>query len=146
MLFVLERKETNLLSYATRSSTQFIYDDGVKAPDFESILKDVFNKYRTESRVVVDSDLRNGEVLSLEDNQCRYSWIIWVDIGNNELTLLSKVNMDFFTDLVISLHHYDSEWISQQMLENDPIYKFLKAAPTSPSKVASSPKGNYIIS
>lgn len=145
MLFVLERKETNLLSCATRSSTQFIYDDGVKAPDFESILKDVFNKYRTESRVVVDSNLKDGEVLSLEDNQCHYSWIIWVDTGNGDLVLLSKVNIDFFTDLVISLHHYDSEWISQQMLENDPIYKFLKSAPTSLSKAVSSPKGDYVL-
>ena len=145
MLFVLERKETNLLSYATRSSTQFIYDDGVKAPDFESILKDVFNKYRTESRVVVDSNLKDGEVLSLEDNQCHYSWIIWVDTGNGDLVLLSKVNIDFFTDLVISLHHYDSEWISKQMLENDPIYKFLKSAPTYSSKAVSSPKGDYVL-
>ncbi len=143
MLFVLERKETNLLSQATKSYTKLIHDNGTKAPDFESILKDVFNEYRTESRIVVDSRLKDGEVLTLEDNQCRYTWIIWVDTGNNELTLLSKVNMDYFTDLVITLHHYDSEWISKQMLENDPMYKFLKAAPTS--NTTGNPKGNYII-
>lgn len=144
MLFVLERKEINLLSQTTRSYTRLIHDDGTKAPDFESILKEVFNKYRTESRVMVDSNLKDGEILSLEDNQCHYSWIVWVDKGDGDLILLSKVNMDFFTDLVIALHHYDSEWISQQMLENDPIYKFLKAAPTSSQRTSNSSKGNYV--
>jgi hypothetical protein len=143
MLFVLERKETNLLSNLTRSYTKFIKDDGTKATDFESILKDIFNQYRSEDRVVVDANLKNGEVMALEDNQTHYSWIIWVDSGDKELILLSKLNLDLFTDLVISILHYDSEWISQQMLENDPIYKFLKAAPTSPS--SSNTKSGYVI-
>lgn len=143
-IFILEHKTTNLFTQSIKSEIQPIKTSS-KDPstNLEAALREVFKVNRTDTKPLVDPHLHDGEVMALEDSETRDAWIVWVDTGNRELQLLSKINMDVFTDLVIELRHCDSEWIGQRMLEEDPVYRWLKDSPTVPS-TPSSANGKYV--
>ena len=110
-----------------------------------SELKSEFDKYRNDKTVLVDPNLKEGEVMKLENDTDFYSWTVWImDIDNN-FSKLSKANINLFTDLVLETRRFDSEWIGQQMMEQDPVLQMLRHAPTSvPDKSKSS--NGYVIS
>lgn len=109
-----------------------------------SELKKEFDKYRNDKTILADPDLKEGEVMKLENDTDFYSWAVWImDIDNN-FSQLSKVNINLFTDLVLETRRFDSEWIGQQMMEQDPVLQMLRHAPTSmPDKSKSS--NGYVI-
>jgi len=138
MIAFLEHKTTSLLDYSTKSKVDPV------TQGFESVLKATFDRNRSDSKPMVDPDLKSGEVLAFETEVAREAWVFWVDKGSG-LQPLSQADMDLYTDLIIETRRYESEWIGQRMVEQDPVYKWLKSAPTAVPKPPTSSGGKYTL-
>lgn len=142
MIVLLEHKTTSLLDYSTKSKVESVMIGSKATPDFESVVKATYDRNRSDSKPMVEPDLKSGEVLAFETEMAREAWLFWIDRGSG-LQPLSKANMDLYTDLIIETHRYESEWIGQRMVEQDPVYKWLKNAPTTVPEPPTSSGGKY---
>lgn len=142
MIVLLEHKTTSRFDGSIKTKVDPIQCSSKGMPDFESILKGIFTDTRSDSKPMVEPDLKAGEVLAFETEEDREAWIIWIDTGSG-LQPLHHANMDLYTDLIIETRRFESEWIGQRMVEQDPVYQWLKSAPTTPPSPPTSTGRGY---
>ena len=109
---------------------------------YQTLLKEEFKKIRDKETVMVDPDLKAGEVMAFQSSHYRHSFVLW-SVSYKEPELLSKADIDLFTDLVLDCRKFESEYIGQEMLEQDPVYQMLKHLPVAKEAPTTS-TGGYV--